>query len=165
MVIGTQIQMDVPFDSTGEAPLWLAPPPQNDTLYWPVQEVTIPQGTTGAIPVIFAPTVPGMVQYRLPFRTNDPDSPQVWVSFRGTGVEPAPDAGVLEEMLVLGGQDGLDQEWGNVLVVDGGALLLAEFVDEPAVAAIDLKRNLDLDVAQLRGLRQPWRNVVVDADQ
>ncbi len=71
------------------------------------------------------------------------------------------DAGVLEEVLVLGRHHGLDQQRRDVRVGDRRPLHLAEFVDQPAVAAIDLERYLDLDVAQLGGLRQARRDVVI----
>ncbi len=75
------------------------------------------------------------------------------------------DAGVLEEVLVLGRQHGLDQQRRHVRVDDRRPLQLAEFVDEPAVAAIHLEGYLNLDVAQLGGIRQARRDVVIGADE
>ena len=72
---------------------------------------------------------------------------------------------MLEEVLVLGRQHGLDQEWRDVLVSDQRALLFAVLVDEPAIAAVDLKGYRDLDFAQLGRLRHAGGEVVVGPDE
>ena len=80
-------------------------------------------------------------------------------------------AGMLEEAVVLGGQDGLDEPGREFRVFQGGALHLAEFGNQRPVAGIDPQRHLQLhlaqgfDVGQLRGEIQPGAEQAETAEQ
>ena len=74
------------------------------------------------------------------------------------------DSRMLEEVLILGREHGLDQQRRNVPVGDWRAFDFAELPDQPAVAAIDLERDLNLDAAQLLRSRQARREVVIAPD-
>ncbi len=58
------------------------------------------------------------------------------------------DAAVLVEAIVLGGQNGVLQDRGNVLNGDDGPALLAVFADQVPVGGVNTQRNLRAVVGQ-----------------
>ena len=58
------------------------------------------------------------------------------------------DAAVLVEAFVLGGQDGLLEDFRRVLDAQEGTALLAEFADQVTVCGIDAQRNLGAVIGQ-----------------
>ena len=60
------------------------------------------------------------------------------------GVHPM----VVEEIVILGGQDGVDEALGNLLETDWQAPHLAEFGDQFAVCAVNAQRSLQFDITQ-----------------
>ena len=74
------------------------------------------------------------------------------------------DAAVVEEAVVLGVDEGLDDAVGNLLELDRDAALVADLRQQLAVAAVHAQRQLHAGVAQLLHVRQPRCQVVVGAD-
>jgi MYXO-CTERM domain-containing protein len=104
--VGTRARDGVPFQSVGRVDLWVGPPTAPAAPFtFPESSLTIPPRTTASLPVEFVPAALGPVEQRVAFRTSDPDTPSVYVTLRGTGIEPtvtdagsdAGDAGVASD--------------------------------------------------------------------
>ncbi len=98
VTVGTTARETVPFESVGDVPLWLAPPAMAPTPFsFPRAEFTVGPHMTGDLPVEFMPTAPGPFEQRVLVQTSDPDSPEVTLVLRGTGVMgvvPPPDGSI-----------------------------------------------------------------------
>jgi hypothetical protein len=75
------------------------------------------------------------------------------------------DARVLEEPVVLGGQEGLDDHLRQLRVGHGQPALLADLADQAAVPAVDAQRHLQLEIAQLRNVRERGAQVIVGGEE
>ncbi len=73
-------------------------------------------------------------------------------------------AGVHPEALVLGGNKGVDDVLGHLVIGHQDAATLAELCDQMTVAAEDAKRNLQRDVANRLGSGKRGSNVVISAN-
>ncbi len=71
---------------------------------------------------------------------------------------------VLEEAVVLGGQECLNQLFGQLVVTHGNAALVANRGNQPPVARIDAQRHLQLNVAQTADIGQGGLQIDVSAD-
>ena len=70
---------------------------------------------------------------------------------------------MLEEAVVLGGEERVDHHLRDLLACDGNAALLADHRDQLAVARIHRERQLHCELAELRGVRELGRDVLVGA--
>jgi MYXO-CTERM domain-containing protein len=101
--VGATARREVEFDSLGRADLWVASPPSvpGAAFAFPVPDAIAAPRTTAALPVEFRPMEAGAMEQRVTFRTNDPDTPEVTVTLRGTGVLVA-DAGAVPDAGEMG---------------------------------------------------------------
>ena len=75
------------------------------------------------------------------------------------------DAAVLEEALVLGGEEGVLHQLRNLVVGDRDAPLLADLRDQRAAARVDAQRHLQLHVAHRFDRRQRGHQIHVTAGE
>jgi MYXO-CTERM domain-containing protein len=90
--VGTRATDGVPFDSVGDVDLWVRSPMAASGFAYPRVSATVAPHSTVTFPVEFAPTTEGFVEVRVPFQTNDPDTPAVYVTLRGNGIAAQIDA-------------------------------------------------------------------------
>ncbi len=93
--VGETAMDGVPFDSIGDVNLWVQSPPTAAPFTFPRGAAIVPPHSTVTLPVRFAPTTEGPFEQRVPFLTNDPDTPAVYITVRGVGMA-LPDAGFPE---------------------------------------------------------------------
>jgi hypothetical protein len=72
---------------------------------------------------------------------------------------------VLEEVVVLGGEHGVDHLIRNRIERERDPPLLAELGDELAVAAVDAQRHAQPDVLDGRDVRQRRMQILITAEQ
>ena len=72
---------------------------------------------------------------------------------------------MLEEAVVLGGEEGLHHDLGDLPVGNRQAPLLADLADQAAVAAVHPQRHLQLQLPQLGDIGQGGLQVVVGGQE
>jgi MYXO-CTERM domain-containing protein len=97
--VGTRATNSIPFDSIGDVDLWVRSPMPASGFEYPRASVTTPGHSTIYVPVDFAPRAEGLVEVRVPFQTNDPDTPALYVTLRGNGIAGATDAGGITDVV------------------------------------------------------------------
>jgi hypothetical protein len=99
VTVGASARSGAPFESDGTMPLVVSPPAGTAAPFsWPSASATIAPRTTVTMPVDFMPTAVGAAEQHVVFHTNDPDTPTMMVTLRGTGVAgPAHDASVAHD--------------------------------------------------------------------
>ena len=66
--------------------------------------------------------------------------------------------------VVFGREEGLDQLWGQLVVAHRDPALLADGLDQLAVARIDAQRHLQLDLPKTGHIRQGGPQVDISTD-